>query len=73
MAEFLGSDEVTNVKREVTDLKCCLALIEVFVDNTHREKLGLRLDPIRAIWFVKRVLSAARIPLEIRCGVISAG
>jgi hypothetical protein len=43
-------DRVAVLEREVEDLRQRLALVEAFVDSRHREKLGLTLDDIRALW-----------------------
>ncbi len=34
----------------IAELERRVALLEAFVDSEHREKMGLTLDEIRAIW-----------------------
>jgi hypothetical protein len=50
MAKATEVDRVVELEREVADLKRRLDLLEMFVDSEHREKMGITLDDIRALW-----------------------
>jgi hypothetical protein len=43
-------DRIAELKREVADLKRRVALLEMFVDSEHREKMGVTLDDVRSAW-----------------------
>jgi hypothetical protein len=73
MAKASDTDEIAELKREVADLRRRLALVEAFVDSRHRERLGVTLDDIRAIWHGKLPPSfTATEPTDIRRGGVSA-
>jgi hypothetical protein len=50
MAKSSDADDPAVLKREVADLKRRVALLELFVDSEHRERMGATLDDVRAAW-----------------------
>jgi len=50
MAKATEVDRVAELEREVADLKRRVALLELFVDSEHRERMGTTLDEVRAAW-----------------------
>jgi hypothetical protein len=50
MAKASEADRIAELEGEVADLKRRVALLELFVDSEHRERMGLTLDNVRAAW-----------------------
>jgi hypothetical protein len=50
MAKASEADRIAELEGEVADLKRRVALLELFVDSEHRERMGTTLDEVRAEW-----------------------
>jgi hypothetical protein len=55
MGKAPEDDRIAKLEREVADLKRSVALLELFVDSEHRERMGTTLDDVRAAWRESRV------------------
>ncbi len=62
MAKASEADRIAELEREVADLKRRVALLELFVDSEHREKMGTTLDHVRAAWRESRARSPDKSP-----------
>lgn len=50
MVKASDASEVTELRREIAVLERRVALLELFVDSEHRERMGITLDDVRAAW-----------------------